>query len=369
MPNKYFSEILNTNIEIFKDNFCNRSKTLFKTENSSSYIHNGEFGMYREALVREFTSFFTPGKFAISEGFVINHKENQSGRSTQCDVIIYDKSATPLVQDPALQTFYPIETVAAVGEVKSTLTEATLIKALNRLANTKRMRNPLNDPSLIYRVDGLRLSTANAIQEIEDLTLVFISKIGPFITNAKLRGELKLSSENHGDLLINNIKKHISDVKIQGELIHIVEKYSYNLRKIKDYNFNPNAHHEDNIVTFLICEKINFNTSTTNKAKAVIERYSKNLKSEFRHNMILSLEDGLFLYEELDESGRRKYSQYPKKVNISFKHVFIPADSKNKHIKIFANYLFMALNDVTILYPEITHYMEHTAWDPDTQVE
>ncbi|MCI2255526.1 hypothetical protein L2D08_14220 [Domibacillus sp. PGB-M46] len=365
MPNKYFTEILNTNIEIFKNNFCNKSKELFKTENSKSYIHNGEFGMYREALVREFIRYFTPGKFSISEGFVINHRQNESGRSTQCDVILFDKSATPLVQDPALQRFYPIETVAAVGEVKSVLTETTLKKALNRLANTKRMRDILKDPSLIYRTEHLRSNVENSQQRIEEC-VYFHNKVVQREVNPSDLNKFKLNLAQ--DKIITNIKNYIKEHSIQEKLIDNLDKYFYHKENKRNNEFNLNTNHEDNILTFLICEKINFNKNTNNKAKAVIDKYPSKLKKEFRHNMILSLEDGLFLYQD-EFSQSKKYSQYPKKKNKEFKHVFIPSDSQNTHIKIFSNYLFMALSDVTILYPEITHYLEHTVWNPNTEIE
>lgn len=125
--------LLDQKILNFVSAFCDSSRQMF-VNTEGVLIHPGEFGTYREAITKEFLKAFVPQRLGIDSGFVIN----TTGRvSTQCDLVMYDKSSTPLLNNENLQRFFPAESVCAVGEVKSVLSLAGLKSALRKLAAVK----------------------------------------------------------------------------------------------------------------------------------------------------------------------------------------------------------------------------------------
>ena len=59
-------------------------------------FHPGEYGKYREEIVRNLFRNILYEDLDISEGFLIN---NQNQHSTQCDVIVYDSKKTPILKE------------------------------------------------------------------------------------------------------------------------------------------------------------------------------------------------------------------------------------------------------------------------------
>ena len=137
MPNFIFDSLIEEKIEIFKNQFANTSKQVFFDPDNKKLIHPGEFGLYREVIVKNFIKFLIPQIVTMDNGFLITPKDNVS---TQCDIIIYYKNVTPLIESSELQKFFPIETVIGVGEVKSTLSKKQFKEALNKLADVKMLR-------------------------------------------------------------------------------------------------------------------------------------------------------------------------------------------------------------------------------------
>lgn len=92
---------------------------------------------------------YLPKKYDISSGFVIN-SENQI--STQCDLIIYDKDNTPQIESFEKQKFFPVETIVAIGEVKSDINSALeLNEYLEKLSKVKKMREGVKKPRTYFR--------------------------------------------------------------------------------------------------------------------------------------------------------------------------------------------------------------------------
>lgn len=121
------------------------SKSVFWENDEHRLFHAGEFGSFRERAVRELLRLYVPQQFEIGNGFVIT---DCGDVSTQCDVVIYDKSRTPSIVTDSHQAFYPIETVVAVGEVKSDIqSSAKLAEALNKLARVKMLREKIEEPA------------------------------------------------------------------------------------------------------------------------------------------------------------------------------------------------------------------------------
>ncbi|GEM_PF-6344594 len=101
--------------------------------------------MLREACVRGLLKNFLPGIYGVAQGYVIG----QCGEiSHQCDLIIYHKSFTPYFHTPEAQRFFPIESVIAVGEIKSKADGTVLDDALEKLARIKIMREAIIDAAI-----------------------------------------------------------------------------------------------------------------------------------------------------------------------------------------------------------------------------
>lgn len=115
MPSVIFNTLLDEKIAVFRSVFANTSRQIFVNSNGD-LRHPGECGQFREAIVRDFLRFFIPGRVAVSNGFVITAHDDVSG---QCDLIAFDANATPLIESGERQRFFPVESVCAIGEVKS----------------------------------------------------------------------------------------------------------------------------------------------------------------------------------------------------------------------------------------------------------
>ena len=144
MANWIYKKLMEEQIRRLVNSF-DISEGIFKCDDNS-LIHPGEFGTYRETICREFLSFFIPRSLGISTGFVIS-PDNEV--STQCDIIIFDENHTPLIQEGDKQRFFPIESVVAVGEIKSTVTKKELTSALVKLSKIKEMRQELTNVKII----------------------------------------------------------------------------------------------------------------------------------------------------------------------------------------------------------------------------
>ena len=273
--NKIFDKLIKSKIEQFIVEYKNLSRQIFVNEDGV-LIHPGEFGIYREKIIKKLIEPFLPSRLAIGSGFIITHNDNIS---TQCDIIIYDKENTPIIETDE-QRFFPIECVAGVIEVKSKLTKAQMKEALIKLTNIKNLRNDINTNIYTYK-DG------------------------------------------------NN---HIP--------------------------FNTKINVRDQIATFLVCEKVDMDYEKDINT-FFKETYSGVDKSLY-HNMILSLDDGCFMYFDGKVSIYHSYFNYEKDNFIN--ELLIPHSLgyDYEHILIFVNYFFMLISSISILYLEMTEYLGKT---------
>ena len=112
--NNIFEKLLTSKVSRFADDFTYDSKELFVDQGEKEVIdetkkeniyHPGEFGTYREEIVKSFLKSILPQKFDIGSGFIITKKGNVS---TQRDIIIYDSQNCPVIESPAKQTFFQL---------------------------------------------------------------------------------------------------------------------------------------------------------------------------------------------------------------------------------------------------------------------
>lgn len=144
--NEIFDKLVKSKIEQFEYDYINLSRQIF-VDSEGKLIHPGEFGIYRECIIKNFLSPFLPTRLAIGSGFILTSKNKIS---TQCDIIIYDKEHTPVIENSE-QRFFPVECIAGVIEVKSKLTKSTLKEALLKLAAIKDLRNDIDSNPYIFK--------------------------------------------------------------------------------------------------------------------------------------------------------------------------------------------------------------------------
>lgn len=132
MGSKIFKTILKRKIDNFINTYGEDSNSLFKNA-MGELIHPGEYGMYREECLKELLKFIVGKDMGISDGFIINANDEVS---TQCDIVIYNSNISPLI-DNNIAKFFPMETVNAIGEVKSNLSLSLFKEALRKIAYNK----------------------------------------------------------------------------------------------------------------------------------------------------------------------------------------------------------------------------------------
>ena len=151
MSSRIFDALYREKIDIFTNSFSATSNEVFYDPEKKRLIHAGEYGMYRESVVRDFLSFIVPQRLAISNGFLMSGMDDIS---TQCDVVIFDSKMTPLFQGADKHRFFPVESVYCIGEVKSNLSRANFQEAINKLARNKAIAERIKNPSLSIDTSG-----------------------------------------------------------------------------------------------------------------------------------------------------------------------------------------------------------------------
>lgn len=114
-----------------------RADLVASWEKSTAFKHSGTKGELREDAVIHFLKSRLPAAFGLAKGEVVDF---QGSRSTQLDVIVYDKlGCSPLVSDGD-HILLPAEGVLAVVEVKSVLTRGAWIQALKAGSRLRTLR-------------------------------------------------------------------------------------------------------------------------------------------------------------------------------------------------------------------------------------
>ena len=273
--NKIFSKLVKSKIEKFVFDYKSLSREVFVDENGN-LIHPSEFGTYRERIVKQLIQPFLPSNLDVGTGFIITNKNEIS---TQCDLIVYEKNNTPIIENDE-QRFFPIECVVGVIEIKSKLTKTQLKEALIKLAKTKKLRESITSSLYTFK------------------------------------------DKNEG--LPFNTKKNV----------------------------------RDQIATFLICESIDMDFEKD--INSFFKNTYKDIDKSLFHNMILSLDDGCFLYFDGKLPIYHSYYIYE---NESFCNEFIFPNAlgyRFEHILLFVNYFHMLISSISVLYIEMTEYLGKT---------
>jgi len=100
----------------------------------SQIKHLGERGSEREAGLRTFLGTYLPGRYAVSNGEIVD-TDGQTSR--QCDLVIYDPSNCPLLLAGKDYRVFPTEPVLAIIEIKSELDASELEDAVAKIRSIK----------------------------------------------------------------------------------------------------------------------------------------------------------------------------------------------------------------------------------------
>lgn len=269
----------------FRDDYLLMSREAFwDGSRKNGLLHPGEFGSYREQLLATLLASHMPARLAIGSGFLGSPRRRYS---TQCDIVIYDRDATPALDLAGGRVFLPTETCAAVGEVKSVLSFHKLQEALEKLSCVKEMRAADCPP-------GLPVAPADAVFALQ---------------------------------------QSIGDSAESGAI-----------ETTRTEIFQPATVEQQNLVTFLVCEKIEWpkgeGPETDGFWKALTALYPPKIdRYHLRHNFILSLEDGFLSYSTpfQDEHGYRSVPYpYPRHGGIDGGWRWLRADAEATHILNFA---------------------------------
>jgi len=194
---------------------------------SGNIEHDVEMGGFREFFINSLIRPLIPYHFGIASGIIIDAYGHQSG---QCDLIIFDKRLMPPIWEAEGRGIYPIDSVLAVIEVKSTLATKDFnaicsnAKKLspNTTANPNGMRiarpGQLDDDRTIYPLVCIFAYTSEAdfkdewkrlVDKVDEVNAIYIK--GITIMNkgvwAKIGGQIKKRESN-------DVKQNVIDFLI-----------------------------------------------------------------------------------------------------------------------------------------------------------
>lgn len=114
-------------------------RLIFEFNHASVAGTPGLIGVAREHPARVQLQKLLPGLVATGSGIVIDSYGNMSN---QADIVFYEKDLCPVysINDAPDATYFPIECVISVGEVKINLTHKALFDALLKLRSSRMLR-------------------------------------------------------------------------------------------------------------------------------------------------------------------------------------------------------------------------------------
>lgn len=123
-------------------------------------------GSAREQAVRLKLEKLFPQAVGVGTGCVIDVQNNTS---KQTDIIIYEKDVCPIfsINDTLESSYYPCESVIAVGEVKSTLNTLDLLDAFAKIESVKSLKR-YGNPGTSFRKYCSRVVICGAPSETYD---------------------------------------------------------------------------------------------------------------------------------------------------------------------------------------------------------
>lgn len=174
----------------------------------------GLIGDSREGPARAAFDTLLPGGARVGTGLVI---DSGAQVSKQQDIVVFEGDIAPVysINNVASSTYFPIEGVVAVGEVKSSFGQKELEDAFGKIASVKRLeRHSVPEPSLgtmiaPFRPYGSRLSLAGTKEQEFDQIRKHTDQVFGFI----LCNKFSLTTETmleRAESLWSNSARHLS---------------------------------------------------------------------------------------------------------------------------------------------------------------
>lgn len=173
MPSDIYRTIVKRKIDTFIGSFIEDANSIFKFD--FKLIHPGEYGTFREDALKELLRILLDKDQGISDGFIITSNNKVS---TQCDLIIYNAEASPLISE-GIARFFPVEEVNGVIEVKSSLSKYQFKQALIKMARNKMLSR--NNIGLVKK----RVTNCGEMDDI--VSYLICSKLNFNISDIDLR--------------------------------------------------------------------------------------------------------------------------------------------------------------------------------------
>lgn len=249
MANKIFETIFDRKIKNFASIFIDDSSSIFFDE-ENKLIHPGEYGKYRENALKDLLRHIT--KHKVSDGFVIT-PENVS---SQVDVVVYKNDETPILEKNYID-FFSIESVIAIGEVKSTLNKSDFTVALQKLARNKQLNEEKKGKCIKKEYKG---------SEHDELISFLVCKTTSFDISTFNFDEIYEGIENkyrHNFILdlekglicyqfnFTNLNEVDKDLFIkEGGNVEAISWYGY-----PNFTFNGNSYNTQSVIYNMIPEK------------------------------------------------------------------------------------------------------------------
>ena len=103
-------------------------------EASNLFKHSGSKGSSRENILSKHLSNLLPERFGFGRGEI---RSSNGKISPECDLILYDKLNCPVIYGDSETQIFPIESVYAIIEAKSTIRTKQLTKFVDTLASLR----------------------------------------------------------------------------------------------------------------------------------------------------------------------------------------------------------------------------------------
>lgn len=156
-------------------------------------------GDSREHPARRQLERLLPPAAGVGSGVVIDCK----GRaSKQQDVVIYDRSVTPVfsVNENPSATYYPVEGVIAVGEIKTTVGRAELVDAFAKVKSVQDLRRCVGPVPERFRPYGMSSGFHGAPNEAFDQNGKATDQIFGFVLCHALSSSIQATIDNAAEL-------------------------------------------------------------------------------------------------------------------------------------------------------------------------
>jgi hypothetical protein len=165
-------------------------------------------------------------------------------------------------------------------------------------------------------------------------------------------------------ITVGEVKSILTKGQLKSALIKLshvkrlrnINEQSPTIRRI-NYTSPIGSHSADDLFTFLICKKLNFDLTNISDD---MENIYDGISRRYWHNVIFSIEDGLIIYYD-----GKKFHPWPE-ASFNIENRAEPTSvlyNENTQVDEFANFksfareFFLATSNATIFYPEILHYL------------